>query len=128
MTRTIVLVRHGRTEANAGGLLLGRADPELDDEGQRQAAALAAAIRGATGDGVERVISSPLVRCRQTAEIVAAGLAGPVPVSVDERWIELDYGRLEGTPASEVPPDVWAAWRADVAWAPEGVESLAALG
>ena len=51
-----------------------------------------------------------------------------MPVDVDERWIELDYGELDGVPLAEVPPATWAAWRADLAWAPEGGESLAALG
>lgn len=125
----ILLLRHGRTEANAGGLLLGRADPALDALGEQQAAALAAAV-GAGGTArtgrVARVVSSPLRRCRQTAEVVAASLG--VPLVEDERWIELDYGALDGTPVAEVPPETWAAWTADTAWAPEGGESLAALG
>ena len=59
----LLLVRHGRTDANAQGLLLGRLDPPLSDEGRAQAAALAARIpRDA------RVIASPLLRTRQTAE------------------------------------------------------------
>jgi broad specificity phosphatase PhoE len=123
----ILLLRHGRTEANAGGLLLGRADPELDDEGRRQAVALAAAVRAAvSASSVERVVSSPLVRCQQTAAAVASGLR--VPVTVDERWIELDYGELDGMPTALVARETWAAWSADLSWAPEGGESLAALG
>jgi broad specificity phosphatase PhoE len=121
----IVLVRHGRTDANARGLLLGRADPGLDDEGRCQAAGLAAAL-GPTD--VARIVTSPLSRCRQTADAIAAAAAPGVPVDVDERWIELDYGALDGLGASDVPAATWAAWRADVAWAPEGGESLAALG
>lgn len=127
----IILVRHGRTEANARGLLLGRADPSLDDEGRRQAARLA---HGLGVLDVSRVVSSPLTRCRQTAETMAATMAGdaggvatPV-VEVDERWIELDYGVLDGVPTTEVPAGTWTAWRADVGWAPEGGESLVALG
>jgi broad specificity phosphatase PhoE len=49
-------------------------------------------------------------------------------VEVDERWIELDYGELDGRPVGEVPPATWAAWRADAAWRPPGGESLADLG
>ncbi|MDH3303362.1 MAG: phosphoglycerate mutase family protein, partial [Acidimicrobiia bacterium] len=41
---TLHVVRHGRTEANASGLLLGRADPMLDDVGRRQAAAIGRAL------------------------------------------------------------------------------------
>lgn len=113
----LVLVRHGRTAANAGGLLLGRADPPLDEHGRAQAAALAAAVAGA-----RRVVCSPLRRARETAAALE------LPVEVDERWIELDYGELDGRPITDVPADLWRRWRADVGFAPPGGESLAALG
>lgn len=119
----IVVVRHGRTAANAGGLLLGRADPPLDDEGARQAAALARACRSLD---VARIVTSPLGRCRATADAVADGCGAAV--EVDERWVELDYGELDRLPVAEVPSETWAAWRADVAWCPPGGESIAALG
>ena len=121
----IVLVRHGRTDANARGLLLGRADPVLDDEGRVQAVRLAAALGPLDG---ARVVTSPLARCRQTAELIVGATAQEVPVDVDEAWIELDYGAFDGLGAGDVPAATWAAWRADVAWTPEGGESLAALG
>jgi broad specificity phosphatase PhoE len=113
----LVLVRHGRTAANAGGLLLGRADPPLDDLGRAQAEALAEVVVGAT-----RVVSSPLRRAQETAAVLG------LPVEVDERWVELDYGELDGRPITEVPPDLWRRWRADVGFTPPGGESLAALG
>jgi broad specificity phosphatase PhoE len=109
----LILVRHGRTEANASGELLGRRDPGLDATGRLQAAAI-----GRVLEGVDRVIASPLRRCRETA--AAIGL----PVDIDERFIELDYGALEGTPVADVPPATWAAWRADTGWHPEAGESL----
>jgi broad specificity phosphatase PhoE len=121
----ILLVRHGRTAANARGLLLGRLDVDLDDEGCRQAAALATAVEE-TSDRVRLVVSSPLQRCRATADVVAAAVG--VPVAVDERWIELDYGELDGTPTASVPAETWAAWIGDIGWAPPGGESLADLG
>lgn len=121
----ILLLRHGRTAANASGLLLGRADVELDDEGCRQAAALADAVRR-TSDGVRQVVCSPLKRCRATAEVVAAAL--DVSVVIDDRWIELDYGELDRTPLKSVPAETWAAWTGDIDWAPPGGESLADLG
>jgi broad specificity phosphatase PhoE len=113
----LLLVRHGRTDANAQGLLLGRLDPPLSEEGRRQAATLAAKIP----DGA-RVIASPLLRTRETAEAFGR------PVELDERWIELDYGELDGLPLRDVPADLWREWRADSAFAPPGGESLAALG
>jgi broad specificity phosphatase PhoE len=113
----LIVVRHGRTEANASGLLVGSGlDPGLDELGRRQATALAGVLPTA------RVISSPLRRTRETAEALGQ------PVELDERWIELDYGDLDGTPLRDVPADVWTAWRADPAWVPPGGESLAALG
>jgi len=121
----IVVVRHGRTAANAGGLLLGRADPPLDDEGVRQADALG---EGCSRLDVARVVTSPLARCRATAEALVTGLGRAAPIEVDDRWIELDYGELDGRPLTDVPGSTWAAWRADVTWAPPGGESLAALG
>jgi broad specificity phosphatase PhoE len=121
----IVLVRHGRTAANASGLLLGRADPVLDEAGVRQAAALAGACAPLD---LARVVSSPLGRCRDTAGAIAAAAAVPLPVEIDERWIELDYGELDGRPMGEVPAATWGAWREDVGWCPPGGESLAALG
>ncbi|HEY7069821.1 MAG TPA: histidine phosphatase family protein, partial [Acidimicrobiales bacterium] len=45
-----------------------------------------------------------------------------------ERWIELDYGELDGVPFADLPAELWAAWRADIEWCPPGGESLAALG
>jgi len=113
----LVLVRHGQTEANARGLLLGRADPPLSELGRRQAAALASMVPNDA-----RVVASPLTRTVETAE--AFGRA----VDVDERWIELDYGTYEGQPVADVPPDVWRTWRADPHFVPGGGESLAALG
>lgn len=112
----LLLVRHGQTAENARGLLLGRQDPPLSEIGRRQAAALGRMISPA------RVVSSPLRRARQTAEAFGE------PVVVDERWIEYDYGELDGCRPEDVPEDVWARWRADASFVPPGGESLIALG
>jgi alpha-ribazole phosphatase len=112
----LILVRHGRTPANAGRLLQGRLDPDLDDVGRAQAAAIAAAI-----GPVDVLVSSPLARARQTA---AEFDAEPI---IDDRWAEIDYGALDGTPLAEVPPETWAQWRADVDFAPAGGESHRAV-
>jgi broad specificity phosphatase PhoE len=113
----LVLVRHGQTEANARGLLLGRADPPLSELGRRQAAALAARV-----PEVARIVASPLTRTVETARAFGR------PVETDERWIELDYGSFDGRSAADVPADVWKAWRADPHYVPGGGESLATLG
>lgn len=120
--RSLLWVRHGRTTANAAGLLLGRADPPLDELGRAQAAAVAAAIGSGRFGPVLAVVSSPLRRARSTAEAIG------VPVQVDERLIELDYGELDGTPLTEVPAELWAEWRSDNRFRPPGGESLEELG
>jgi broad specificity phosphatase PhoE len=113
----LILVRHGETEANAQRLLLGRADPPLTDRGWEQARALAPVVAGA---GLVR--ASPLRRARDTA--AAFGL----PVEVDERWIEVDYGELDLRPVTHAWVPLWEKWRADPEWVPPGGESLASVG
>lgn len=120
----LIIVRHGQTDANARGVLLGRADPPLSEVGRVQAEAVADAIGPLPT--TTRVVASPLARTTATAAIVAA--AGPSPVEIDERWIELDYGALEGTALSAVPAETWAQWRSDPDFVPAGGESLRALG
>ena len=113
----LVIVRHGQTAANAEGLLLGRADPPLTDLGRRQAAALAAALPRPA-----RVVSSPLGRAKETAAAFGH------PVEVDDRWVELDYGGLDGVHPDAVGGEMWARWRADPRFVPAGGESLHQLG
>ncbi|MFT5268387.1 MAG: broad specificity phosphatase PhoE, partial [Acidimicrobiales bacterium] len=113
----LILLRHGRTKANAGGLLQGRIDLELDDLGQQQAQAAAAAIGKA-----DRVIASPLVRAQQTAAAFGQ------PVETDERFIELDYGDWEAKPVKDVPVETWNEWRSDLDFRPPNGETLNELG
>ena len=120
----LILVRHGRTSANAAGLLQGRVDNELDEVGTRQADQIAAAL-SRIDEVPDRIISSPLLRARQTAQATAE-LTG-LEVSIDERWAELDYGEWDGIPITEVRASDWQRWRADTDFAPPGGESLAQL-
>ena len=120
------MVRHGRTTANARGLLLGRTDLPLDERGEREAAAVAGVIASGRFGEVAEVVSSPLLRTRQTAEAVAAAVGRTVVL--DDRFIELDYGSFEGTPVADIAPAVWSRWRTELDFAPEGGESIATLG
>ena len=121
--RLLTLVRHGRTRANAGGLLQGHVDNELDEVGHDQASVLGPAL--ARVAPVDRIIASPLLRAQQTAAAIAGhvGLA----VETDRRWIELDYGDYDGQPMSSIPPEVWARWRSDPDFRPPRGESMAEL-
>lgn len=115
----LILVRHGESTGNADGLLLGRIDAPLTDRGLAQAQAIGPWLTGAT-----RVISSPLARARATAAALGTGL----PVEIDDRWVEVDYGEFDGTPLESVPSEVWARWRSDPDFRPPGGETLTEAG
>lgn len=120
----ILVARHGRTASNASGLLLGRADPPLDELGVAQAEQLAASLAGSSQ--IRRIVSSPLTRTLQTASAVAAAVG--CEVEIDDRFVELDYGDWDQRPLAEVTPEEWREWRDDLRFAPPGGESIAALG
>ena len=113
----LYLVRHGRTEANAGGRLQGRLDLPLDDVGEAQAAALPAVV-----PAPHVVVCSSLLRARQTASVF-----GVEPV-IDDRWIEMAYGEYEGLRMDDIPSQEWRRWSSDQHFAPAGGESLADVG
>jgi probable phosphomutase (TIGR03848 family) len=92
---TVLLVRHGLT-ATTGHTLTGwMPGIGLDDRGRAQAAALAARLAGLPLDAI---VSSPLDRCRQTAEAIAAGRA----VLTDDRVGECRYGDWTGKPLKKL--------------------------
>ncbi|MFK3735689.1 bifunctional RNase H/acid phosphatase [Streptomyces sp. NPDC088090] len=118
---TFVLLRHGETaltpEKRFSGS--GGSDPELSEAGRRQAAAVAEAL--ATRGTIQHVVSSPLARCRQTAETVAARLG--LDVVVDQALRETDFGAWEGLTFGEVReryPEDMDAWLASPKAAPTG--------
>lgn len=84
-------VRHGQTDWNALGRVCGRTDLPLNAEGERQARQTAGSLCGLA---IERIVCSPLLRARQTADFAAQALG--LPVRVDARLIEQDYGIFEG--------------------------------
>jgi broad specificity phosphatase PhoE len=115
----LILVRHGESTGNADGLLLGRMDMPLTERGLAQARTLGPSVIGAT-----RLISSPLSRARDTAEALGTGL----PVEIDDRWVEVDYGEFDGRPLGAVPDEVWTRWRSDPDYRPPGGETLSEAG
>jgi probable phosphoglycerate mutase len=125
----LLLVRHGQSEANAVGLLVGRIDSPLTELGHRQAIALGNVL-ATRGTGACHILTSPLRRAGQTAEAIAAAYArtlgpGALPrVELDERFVEFDYGELDGTLPWELPPGLWEGWRSDAGWRAPGGETL----
>lgn len=99
---TVLLLRHGRTTANTAGSLAGRRPVELDASGLDQARALAARFAGVP---LAAVVTSPLVRCRQTVELALPDTAP----AVDEGLIECGYGAWEGQPLKTLAKD--PLWR-----------------
>lgn len=95
---TVLLVRHGRTDANAGGGLAGRSPVELDETGRAQAAALGERLRAVS---LAAVVTSPLPRCRQT---VALALPAAEPVA-EPRLTECGYGDWQGRTLQELADD-----------------------
>jgi broad specificity phosphatase PhoE/ribonuclease HI len=124
---TTVLLRHGETPLSPERRFAGRADIPLTAAGVRQAEA--AARRLAARGGIDAIVTSPLQRARLTADAVAA-ITG-APVTVDDAWMEMDFGEWEGLSYAEAAqswPDQMAAWMKDSAVAPPGGESLTACG
>ncbi|GHB38321.1 bifunctional RNase H/acid phosphatase [Streptomyces cirratus] len=118
---TFVLLRHGETALTPQKRFSGSGgtDPELSEAGRRQAAAVAGAL--AARGTVEAVVSSPLRRCRETAQTVADRLG--LPVVVEEGLRETDFGAWEGLTFAEVGerfPDDLKAWLDSPRAAPSG--------
>lgn len=116
---TLSLVRHGETAPNREGRLLGRADPDLTAVGRTQAERLGARF-AERAPGL--VVSSPLLRCRETATAIAHACG--LEVVVDERLVEIDYGEWDLVPLEELPEDALRALRTDPTFAPPGGESV----
>jgi len=112
------VIRHGQPEG--GDILRGRIDPPLTDLGWQQ-------MRAATGLLAEgphaatppwtHVVTSPLQRCRAFAEAAANELALKSSLSIDDQWIEIDYGDWDGMPIAqwrEAAKPQFAAFKSDL--------------
>jgi len=103
----LLLIRHGRTRANAAGILAGRAPGvDLDWRGRRHAASLGARLAQVQ---LDVVVHSPLSRCQQTAAAIVARQPAHVPQVRDERLVECDYGDWTGEPLRTLAED--PLWR-----------------
>jgi probable phosphoglycerate mutase len=114
----VLLLRHGQTDANAGGVLQGWRPTPLNAAGHAQARRLAERLATFTPH-VRRIVSSDLVRARQTAETVAAALS--LEPAFDPAWRERGLGEMEGQTVGE--RETWRAASGEVD--PAGAESVA---
>lgn len=123
---TFLVIRHAESEANAGGYFASQSDSGLTELGQRQAAALAAALRNAP---IHAVYSSDLSRARLTVAPIAAarGLAVVETPVLRERAMG-EFTGMTFEDARDRYPEVWTKLVArDPYVAPPGGESHADL-
>ncbi|WP_328917354.1 MULTISPECIES: histidine phosphatase family protein [unclassified Streptomyces] len=110
----LVLVRHGETEWSRSGQHTSYTDLPLTPDGEEQARTLAPLL---ASPNVARVLTSPMLRARQTAKLAGLGRA-----RVDPDLREWDYGGYEGVTSLDIHrarPD-WDLWRDGVIPGPEG--------
>jgi probable phosphomutase (TIGR03848 family) len=104
---TVLLVRHGRTKANTDGVLAGwTPGVPLDERGEEQARALGERLAPVP---LAAVVTSPLERAEQTADLILAGRPDSVPRHADERVGECRYGEWTGASLKTLGKD--PLWR-----------------
>jgi probable phosphomutase (TIGR03848 family) len=108
---TVLLVRHGRTKANADGILAGHMPGvKLDSQGRKQAAELAERLSEVR---IPRIISSPLERTISTADAIAAFQRRAVIRDVDDRFVECKYGDWTGKKLGDLAKEpMWSVVQA----------------
>ena len=124
---TLILVRHGRTTANSSGVLAGRSTGvRLDETGEQQAARAGERLAGVR---LAAVVSSPLERCRQTAQAIASAQQEGVKVAREKGIVEVDYGEWTGASLKTLAKEpLWKVVQGHPAAATfPGGESLAAM-
>jgi probable phosphomutase (TIGR03848 family) len=99
----VVLTRHGRSGANAAGLLAGRRRGiNLDDVGRAQADTVGERLAGLP---LREIVTSPLARCRDTAAAISHHQARRLRPRVDKRLVECGYGNWTGQSLSTLAKD-----------------------
>lgn len=122
--KRLYLLRHGQTEFNVKKLVQGRCDSPLTGLGRQQARVAAAWLK-AHNVVPDKVVSSPLGRAMDTAQLVATELLGPdAAVEPCEGIIERCYGTFEEGPHDALPTDVWDPGEDLVPFGGEGSRTL----
>jgi len=110
MSGVALFMRHGETAWNREGRVMGRKPIELDEHGRAQ---VEAAIPFARLIAPELIVTSPLIRARQSAEIIAAGFGG-IEIVEEPQLSEVQYGRWEGMVYDDLIDDPdYARYRQD---------------
>lgn len=117
----IYLMRHGETDWNVCRRMQGRSDIPLNENGLNQARQAGAGMKKIPFD---RVLCSPLIRTRQTAQAVIEGRG--LEIETDERLIEMGFGALEGMVLRE-HPECQIIFTHPEQYVPDGGESYAEL-
>ena len=116
----IYIIRHGQTDQNLAWRIQGQKDFPLNETGEEQARNAGERLKE-LGISFSRVYTSPLMRARRTAEIVA----GDTETLVDDRLMEMDYGPFEGADLKNLPEPLkvfFSDFKNNPA--PDGVEQL----
>ncbi|MDD9900693.1 MAG: histidine phosphatase family protein [Alphaproteobacteria bacterium] len=96
LPRSFYFLRHGETDWNRALRVQGWTDIPLNDTGRAQAGTAIAHLRGLD---IDHIVASPLVRAKETADIVNTALDLPIITDADLR--ERHFGQLEGAPAED---------------------------
>lgn len=99
MMYCVTLLRHGESQGNYEGRHQGQADFPLTDRGRKQTRALIKRWK-TEAKQFDLIISSPLIRAKETAEAIASELK--VPVEFDPIWMERNNGLMAGLSPDEV--------------------------
>ena len=101
MKRWITLLRHGESEANKAEILQGQIDSPLSETGRLQARKIAQEWLEA-GIRFDHVISSPLLRAKETAGIITGILDYQYEIEINPLWQERSFGHFEGKSFSQI--------------------------
>lgn len=118
----VILVRYAQTQWNRAGVIQGQQDSPITERGERETAALLAALKD-EGYAPESVFSSPLARARSMGEQLAALFQAPLVI--DAALMEQSFGRYEGLSTQELQAEADALFAHDATFCPLGGESLA---
>ena len=109
--KIIILIRHGQTEFNKKNIFRGHIDVPLDNSGKIQAESNGKLLKEMDFD---TIYTSPLIRAKQTSEIINKYQSKNVSIIVDYGFMDLNYGTWEGKTEEEIKalfPELYFEWK-----------------